>query len=291
MSRGLGVLLLILVTLIWGTTFVVIKESLNSVPPSLFLALRFSLAALALIWVRPTKGLWRWGLLLGVVMFLSYGSQTVGLQFTSASKGAFITALCVVLVPILSGIVNRRWLPLRVWLAAGLALLGLGLMTLTDVGGINRGDLIIIGTAFAYACHVLLIDRAIKSQPPLQLAAAQLWPVAAICWLWALPEVQRIPELPLNIWLSIGYLSVVATALALVLQTAAQKVVPPYAAALVFVLEPVFAAFFGWLLLGEQLGLVGWIGGILVLIGTFIGEIKLPERRRSLADKPVTTSE
>lgn len=274
MNRAVGVGLLLLVTLIWGTTFAVIKESLELVPASLFLALRFSAAALALVWVRPTPGLWRWGLILGVVMFLSYGSQTVGLLYTSASKAAFITALSVVLVPMLTGLLKRSWLPARVWIAAGLALAGLGLMTLTDVSGINVGDVIIVGTAFAYACHILLIDRAIREQPPLQLAAAQLWPVAALCWLWALPEVQRIPELPGSVWLSIIYLAVVATALVLVLQNVAQRVVPPHTAALVFVLEPVFAAFFGWLLLGEQLGALGWLGGGLVLAGMLVGELR-----------------
>lgn len=285
MTRGVGIGLLLLVTLIWGTTFVVIKESLESVPPALFLALRFTAAALVLIWVRPTPGLWRWGLILGVVMFLSYGSQTLGLLYTTASKGAFITALSVVLVPILTGVINRRWLPGRVWLAAALALAGLGLMTLTDVAGVNVGDLIIVGTAFAYACHILLIDRAIREQPPLQLAAAQLWPVAAFCWLWAIPEVHLIPQLPANIWLSIAYLAVVATALVLVLQNTAQRVVPPHTAALVFVLEPVFAAFFGWLVLGEQLGLLGWLGGALVLAGMVAGELRPVQRL------PVATEE
>lgn len=275
-------MLLLGVTLIWGTTFAVIKDALDSVPPSLFLALRFTVAALALAWVRPTRGMWRWGLILGVVMFLSYGSQTVGLLFTSASKGAFITALSVVLVPILTGIINRQWLPLRIWVAAALALAGLGLMTLTDVAGVNIGDLIIVGTAFAYACHILLIDRALTEQPPLQLAAAQLWPVAAFSWIWAAPQVHLIPGLSGGVWLAIVYLALVATALVLVLQNMAQKVVPPHTAALVFVLEPVFASLFGWIMLGERLGWLGWLGGLLVVLGMIVGELK-PAAKASAA--------
>lgn len=275
-------MLLLGVTLIWGTTFAVIKDALDSVPPSLFLALRFTVAALALAWVRPTRGMWRWGLILGVVMFLSYGSQTVGLLFTSASKGAFITALSVVLVPILTGIINRQWLPLRIWVAAALALAGLGLMTLTDVAGVNIGDLIIVGTAFAYACHILLIDRALTEQPPLQLAAAQLWPVAAFSWIWAAPQVHLIPGLSGGVWLAIVYLALIATALVLVLQNTAQKVVPPHTAALVFVLEPVFASLFGWIMLGERLGWLGWLGGLLVVLGMIVGELK-PAAKASAA--------
>lgn len=282
MTRPVGIALLLLVTLIWGTTFVIIKDTLDSIPPSLFLALRFSLAALSLIWVRPAPGIWRWGLILGAVMFVSYGSQTVGLLYTSASKGAFITALSVVLVPILTGIINRRWLPARVWIAAGLALAGLALMTLTDVGGVNIGDLIILGTALAYAVHILLIDRAVREQPPLQLAAAQIWPVAVLSWLWAMPHAGQIGQLSGQVWLAIGFLAVVATALVLVLQNTAQKVVSPHTAALIFVLEPVFAAVFGWLLLGEQLGLFGWLGGLLVLLGMLVSEFR--PVRRSVAD-------
>ncbi len=282
MTRPVGIALLLLVTLIWGTTFVIIKDTLDSIPPSLFLALRFSLAALSLIWVRPAPGIWRWGLILGAVMFVSYGSQTVGLLYTSASKGAFITALSVVLVPILTGIINRRWLPVRVWIAAGLALAGLALMTLTDVGGVNIGDLIILGTALAYAVHILLIDRAVREQPPLQLAAAQIWPVAVLSWLWAMPHAGQIGQLSGQVWLAIGFLAVVATALVLVLQNTAQKVVSPHTAALIFVLEPVFAAVFGWLLLGEQLGLFGWLGGLLVLLGMLVSELR--PVRRSVAD-------
>lgn len=282
MTRPVGIALLLLVTLIWGTTFVIIKDTLDSIPPSLFLALRFSLAALSLIWVRPAPGIWRWGLILGAVMFVSYGSQTVGLLYTSASKGAFITALSVVLVPILTGIINRRWLPARVWIAAGLALAGLALMTLTDVGGVNIGDLIILGTALAYAVHILLIDRAVREQPPLQLAAAQIWPVAVLSWLWAMPHAGQTGQLSGQVWLAIGFLAVVATALVLVLQNTAQKVVSPHTAALIFVLEPVFAAVFGWLLLGEQLGLFGWLGGLLVLLGMLVSELR--PVRRSVAD-------
>lgn len=274
MNRGIGVGLLLFVTLIWGSTFIVIKESLVSVPPSLFLALRFSVAALALAWVRPIPGMFRTGLVLGVVMFLSYGSQTVGLYYTSASKGAFITALSVVLVPILTGMLERRWLPLRIWLAALLALGGLGLMTLTDVSGVNIGDLIIVGTAFTYAAHLLLIDRGLRKYPPLQLAAAQLWPVALLSWLWALPEVGLIGSLPSGVWWAVTYLALVATALVLVLQNVAQKYVPPHTAALIFVLEPVFAAFFSWLLAGEQLGFYGWLGGLLVVAAMILGELR-----------------
>src|SRR5690625_7187211 len=92
------------------------------------------------------------------------------------------------------------YLPSRVCIAAGLALLVLGLLTLTDVSGVNIGDLIIVGTAFAYACHILLIDRGLKRFPPLQLAAAQVWPVALFALFWAFPEALLGIHLSARVW-------------------------------------------------------------------------------------------
>lgn len=277
-SRSLGVFLLVIITLIWGTTFIVIKEAVESVPPSLFLALRFTVAALLLAWVRFDRKVLLPALALGAVMFVSYGSQTVGLVYTTASKGAFITALCVIIVPFMTGLLFRTRIAGRVWLTAGIALFGLGLLTLAGEDALNRGDLIILGTAVAYALHVILMSEAVKLHSPLQIAALQLWPVALISWLWALPHTALLPHLPASVWWAVIYLAVIATAVVLVLQAYAQRVVPPHVAALVFVLEPVFAAIFAYLVSGEQLGLTGWIGGTLVIAALVLSELKLSRK-------------
>lgn len=286
MTRPVGLALLILITVVWGTTFVVIKESLSSTPPSLFLALRFTAAALVLAWVRPDRRSWPWALALGLASFVSYGSQTVGLVYTTASKAAFITGLSVIITPFLAGLIQRRWVAGRVWLSAGVALAGLALMTLGGESGVNLGDLIIVGTAFAYATHILLIAAAVRKHDPLKLAAMQLWPVALLSWGWALPHVHLIPSLPASLWWSIAYLAVVATALVLVLQNYAQRVVPAHVAALVFVLEPFVAALFGWLVLNEQLGVSGWIGGGLVVAAMLISELRAPRSTVARAGTP-----
>ncbi len=276
MTRPQGVALLLLVTAIWGTTFVVIKGSLDSVPPSLFLALRFTAAALALLWVRPDRRTLKWAVLLGLASFVSYGSQTVGLVYTTASKAAFITGLSVVITPFLTGLVYRTWVPGRVWFTAMVALAGLALMTLTGEGGINVGDVIIVGTAFAYAAHLLLIAEAVKRHDPLKLAAMQFWPVLILSWIWAAPHVHLIRDLPASLWWSIAYLALIATALVAIVQNYAQRVVPAHVAALIFVLEPVVAAIFGWIFQGDRLGVAGWIGGGLVVAAMLISELAPP---------------
>jgi drug/metabolite transporter (DMT)-like permease len=281
MSRPLGVLLLVLLTLIWGTTFVVIKGALEAVPPSLFLALRFTVAAVLLSWVRFDRKVLLPALVLGVVSFISYSSQTLGLLYTTASKAAFITALCVVTVPFMSGLFFRTRVAGKVYVTAGIALAGLGLLTLGGQDPPNRGDLIILGTAVAYALHIILMSETLKEHPPLKVAALQLWPVALISWIWAAPQAGLLPHLPPAAWWSIIYLAVVATALVLVMQSYAQQVVPAHVAALVFVLEPVFAAFIAYWFRGEQLGVTGWIGGAMVLLAVVLSEVKLPRRRNA----------
>jgi drug/metabolite transporter (DMT)-like permease len=278
MSRPLGVALLLVVTLIWGTTFVVIKGALESVPVPLFLALRFTAAALLLSWVRFDRKMLLPALALGVVSFASYGSQTLGLSYTTASKGAFITALCVIIVPFMSGLLFRVKVAGKVYVTAGIALAGLALLTLGGQDSLNRGDLIILGTAVAYALHIILMSQVLKSHPPLKVAALQLWPVALISWIWAAPQASLLPQLGAGAWWSIIYLAVVATALVLVLQSYAQRVVPAHVAALVFVLEPVFAAFFAYWFTGEQLGAAGLIGGGMVFAALLLSELKFPQR-------------
>lgn len=278
MSRPVGVAVLVLITVIWGTTFVVIKESLDHVPPSLFLALRFTAAALVLVWVKPDRRALPWALALGLASFLSYGSQTLGLSYTTASKAAFITGLSVIITPFLSRLFLGSRLTGRVWLTAGVALAGLALMTLGGESGVNIGDLIIVITAFAYAVHLILISRAVQHQDPVKLAAMQLWPVAVMAWIWAWPHAGMVTSLPAGVWWAIIYLAVVATALVLVLQNMAQRIVPAHVAALIFVLEPFVAALFGWLLLGEQLGVAGWVGGAVVVAAMILSEAGQPRR-------------
>lgn len=278
MSFPVGVAALVLVTLIWGTTFVVVKEALDVLPVPLLLALRFTLAAVCLAWVPFRREAFRPAMVLGLVAFAGFGTQTLGLAVTTASKAGFITGLSVVLTPMVSSLWLGHRTPARAWAAAVVALLGLGLMTLTGggVGGVNIGDVWVLGTALAYAVFTVYLGRVAGDVPALSLAALQHLPMAALAWVWAFPHVPLLPEIPLPTYLAVAYLAAVATALIAVLQTYAQRVVPAHLAALIFVLEPVFAAAFAYLLLGERLGLLGWLGGGLVVVAMALAG--LPKR-------------
>ncbi len=271
---GLGLATLILITLIWGSTFVVVKETIAVVPPSLLLALRVSLAALLFVWVRPSRAVLVPGLILGVLSFASFATQTIGLLTTTASKGAFITGLSVILTPLLSALWFRHSVPVRAYLAALVALVGLALMSFTGVQGVSAGDLWILATAVFYALYIIYLGEVAAKHGASELSAVQFWPMALLSILWALPQLGQIPRMSSGSLLAILYLGVVATALVSVLQVRAQRVVSAHVTALVFVLEPVFAALFAYALLGESLGLWGWVGAGLIGVAMLLSELR-----------------
>ena len=279
MSPALGVATLVGITLVWGTTFAIVKGALSNIPAPLLLALRFFLAALLLSWVRPQRPAFKPGLILGLLAFAGFATQTLGLTLTTASKAAFITGLSVILTPLVSAAWFRNRVPLRAFLAALVALVGLGLMTVTGESGVSRGDVWVLGTALAYALYIVYLGEVAPKHGALVLSSLQLWTMALLALFWAFPTLPALREVSPQTFLAIAYLGVVATALVTVLQTYAQRVVPAYLAALIFVLEPVFAALFAYLLLGEALGRLGLLGGALVVLATVVSELKLKPRK------------
>jgi len=290
MPPALGAATLVGITLIWGTTFVVIKEALATIPVPLLLAVRFTMAALMLSWARFDRRAVRPALVLGLLAFAGFATQTMGLSLTSASKAAFITGLSVILTPLAARLWPGRPVRGRVVLAALVALVGLGLMTLEGgIAGVNAGDLWVLATAVAYALYIVYLGEVAGRASATSLAALQHVPMALLAWLWALPQVGALRHVPLTTFLAILYLAAVATALVALVQTYAQRVVPAHLAALIFVLEPVFAAVFAFFLLGERLGPVGWLGGALVVSAMFVSELR-PRRRPVPSGHPLATA-
>ena len=291
MPRSLGVLTLVLITLIWGTTFVIVKETVATLSPALLLALRFSVAALLFVWVRPSRKALVPGLILGVLSFLGFATQTIGLVSTTASKAAFITGLSVILTPLFSALWFRyrgfqHSVPVRAHLAAAVALVGLGLMSLTGAQGVTAGDVWILGTAVFYAFYIIYLGEVAPKYGVLELSALQFWLMALLAWAWALPQLGQLESLSAGSVGSIVYLGVLATALVSVLQVRAQRVVSAHVAALIFVLEPVFAALFAYLLLGERLGVWGWVGAGLVGVAMLLSELRLGKESKGLEPAP-----
>lgn len=284
MPVWVGVAMLVLITLAWGTSFVVVKAALDTIPVPLLLALRFTLTALLFVWVPLRREAFAPALWLGLLAFAGFATQTVSLSTTGASKVAFITGFAVVLTPLLSAAWFRRRVPPRAFVAAATALAGLGLLTLgggSGVGGLAIGDLWAFACAFAYAGYIVYLGEVAGNVPALTLAGLQHVPMAVLAWIWAAPQVRALASTPIETYAAIFYLAAICTALVAVLQTYAQRVVPAYLTALIFVLEPVFAAVFAYALLGEELGPLGWVGGAIVVAAMLVAELRLPAAWRA----------
>lgn len=267
-----GILLLIATTLVWGTTFPVVKETVVSISPLSLIAIRFVLAALVFMpWLRPFNArLLRDGVLLGLAYLASYIALTVGVETIAAGRAAFMLSLSVILVPLLGLFLGRRLQMMGVF-AAGLAIVGIGIMC-WDGGGLSVGDLWVFGGALSYAVYILLLEAATKRHPPLTLSAVQLVFVAGVTVIWATPNiVAQLPAIAAH-WGQLLYLGLVVTAATTITQAVAQQWVSAHETALLYTLEPVFAAIFSFWLLGEQFGERGFIGAGLILTAMMLSQ-------------------
>jgi len=280
MPRLLGTLLLVLVTLIWGTTFVVVKEVVSFVPVPLLLAVRFSVGALLLLPFGLDRRNLKAGIPLGVLLLAGFGMQTIGLQHTGASRAAFVTGISVVMVPLFAAAFFRRRVPGRIFAAAFIALAGLGLLCF-DLQPPNIGDAWVLACAIVWAFYILALEAPVRRLGARRLSLVQLLTVAALAWIWSIPYLPGLAGLDARAWLSLLYLGIAATGLTTLLQGLAQKVLSGSQAAVVFTLEPVFAALFAYLILDERLGAGGWVGSGLILASMLLAQAGTePEIRR-----------
>lgn len=282
------VLTLLFVTLVWGATFPVMKLATATLSGVEISALRFIVAAICMapFAMRASKAAWRDGLVLGAVALVSYVTQAWGLQYISSNRSAFITTLNVLMVPLL-GLLLFRSRPTLVMLAAALlACAGIGLMS-WDGGAHLWADLATVVCALAYALYVILLSQRTARHSAREFAATQIVWMAILGNLWMLlgqwgtGQLQTLADRALSssMVLSLLYLGIIATAGMLFLQALAQRHVTADKAAVIYAMEPVFAALIGWLWLSETLSISAAIGGAMV-----VGAVLLSESRA--ASKP-----
>ena len=273
-----NIVLLLLVTLVWGTTFPLLKSATADLSGLEISALRFVVAALCMLpfLVHARARVWRDGALLGGLALTSYVAQAYGMQFISANRNAFLTSLNVLMVPMLGILLGQR--PSRIIVAASvLACAGIGLLS-WEGGGNLYGDLATILSALFYALYVIALSRCAPRHSPRQLAATQIAYMALFgCFGVLLLEVgtPQLTSLAGRMWPHLPvlvYLGAVATAGMLFLQAVAQRHVAAEKAAIVYAMEPVFAALFGWWWLSEWLGMRGLAGGALVVFAMILSE-------------------
>ena len=278
----LATLLLVALTAVWGSTFFLIRDLVETVPPVDFLAVRFSLSAVIMVVVfwRPLRALTRRQVLVGVGLGALYGLaqifQTQGLSTTPASVSGFITGTYVVLTPVFTALLLHERVAGSTWAAVGLATVGLALLSLNGFS-VGVGEAITLLAAALYALHIVGLGRYSASEIATGLSVVQMVVIALLCVVGAAPGGIVLPDSP-GRWASVLYMVVFASILALWVQTWAQAHMPATRAAIVMTLEPVFAAFFAVTLGDETATLRMLAGGALVLAAMYA--VELLARRR-----------
>ena len=279
-----GLVLLVVVTAAWGSTFLLVKDVTRSMPTMSFLAWRFWIASAVLVIVRPkcllriSRATLIRGSMLGLVLAGGYILQTLGLRYTSAALSGFLTGLCVVMTPVLAWpILGLRAQPATV-VAVVVAIVGVGVISLNGIA-FGLGEALSVACAACYALQIVGLGAWSSGEDIYALALFQLITVAICCTIGSALGGIEAPHGGLA-WFAVLSTAVVATSIAFVVQAWAQSFISPTRAAIIFTLEPVFAAFVAWLG-GEHLSKEVIIGGALVVMAMVISEHGLGRPRRA----------
>ena len=281
-------LLIIAATIIWGSSFVIVKDVTNSMPPAWILVVRFTAAAIImavaflkyreLYFERSHVG---FGLLFGLAMFLAYYTQTIGITDTTPGKNAFLTGTYCVIVPFLAWVLVRRRPNRYNIVAAVLCIVGIGFISLDGSLTMRFGDAMTLVCAVFYALHIILVSQFAQGRNIYVLTMWQFVGVA-ICSLIVGGLFEPMPDwaaVPMDCWISLAYLAVACTMVALLFQNIGQAHLPPASAALLLSLESVFGVVFSVALGAETLTLRIVFGFALVFAAIIISEV-LPERAK-----------
>jgi drug/metabolite transporter (DMT)-like permease len=278
-KRRKAEIILLSLTVIWGGTFAIVKGVLNDTSPLFFIGVRFLLAAalLVIIFHKKLKGITlveiQKASILGILLFFGFATQTIGLQYTTASKAAFLTGTMVIFTPIFQFIMEKK--APRLGNVIGVVIVTAGLYLLTSPKGseFNFGDGLNLVCAIVFAVYIVYLDIATQEGDPFRLTFVQICTNGLLSILAAFMFEDIFIRLTSNLVLSLGYLVILATMLTLYLQTKWQKETTPTRAAVIFTIEPVFAAVIAYLLLSEMIGSFGIIGGVVIIAGLLISEI------------------
>jgi drug/metabolite transporter (DMT)-like permease len=284
---------LLSVAFIWGATFLVVQNAISTLPPNTFNAVRFTIASIFLVLIllifarRDLASfnllLVKGGMFIGMWLFAGYALQTMGLVFTTPSKAGFITGLSVVLVPLFSFLLLREKVKWPAVAGVLIAVAGLYLLTLGESLQINKGDLLVFGCAISFALQIVFTGNYAPHHRPLPLAIVQLASVALFSWVYAFffeewqlafdMQAMVKPEVAWGLFIT----AIPATALAFLAQTAFQKQTSPTRVALIFAMEPVFAAVTSYLWIHELLTAKQMIGCTLIFAGMILAELPIGE--------------
>ena len=288
--------MLLLATLIWGSTFIPQRMAMSGMPPFYFQAIRCTLAVLALIPVTMLldrskkdrknyfqrwhdKKLWIGGVLCGLTLFFACNLQQIGLVDTDAGKSAFLTAMYIVIVPII-GIFLKKKPSKMIPLCVLLAVAGLYFLSCVGVTRISTGDLLLIGCALMFAVQITFVDIFAPQVDPVRLNLLQVAVCAVLSTIVAVTTETTTFEAVLGNWFPLCYAGILSMGVAYTMQIFGQLELEPASASLIMSLESVFAVVFGAIILHERM--TGWeiLGCVLLFIAVILSQIKLPAQSK-----------
>ncbi|MCK4481147.1 MAG: DMT family transporter, partial [Candidatus Lokiarchaeota archaeon] len=277
----IAIWLLILTTILWGTSFIITKNITKDVPIFLYLGLRFSIALFGFIPFFPhlkklNKKIFWMGLITGLLYFFGIVFQTIGLQFTTAGKTGFITGLSTIIVPFLTWIGFKKPLRLRVLFAVILSVVGMAFLLLEGVSGLIIGDILVLICAFFFALYIVLNDKYVRLIDVYLYSIIQVLVISVLSFICSLllQESYNFSSFQPSFWFVMIYMGIAVMTLTILFQNWSQQYQGPTITAIIFTLEPVFAVLFGFLIGSEVLSLYGWIGCVLIFIAILISVIK-----------------
>jgi len=279
-----ALLALIVVTAVWGVTFVQVKDAVELYPLFAFLAARFAIASLTLAPVaapRLRAAGWRPASLLGLLLAAGFVLQTAGLQRTTVSSTGFITGLYVVFTPIFAYALFRIRAGRAVWAGVALSVAGLALLSGVGVGS-PAGDALVLAASAVYSLQIALLERYARLYDPIAFTFVEMLAAFVGCAAVALALGQIEVPRGWTVWGAILVTGVFSSALGFLVQTWAQRRTSATRTALAFAMEPVWTAIFGYWLAGDRLGALGWAGAALIMAGIIVAEPAAAEALRRL---------
>ncbi len=268
-------------TLIWGSSFLIVKSSMDVMQPHVLLALRFTIGCLLLCIIfhknlkKLNKEYYIKGGILGACLFLAYSLQTIGITDTTPGKNAFLTAIYCVLVPFLFWAVDKKKPDKFNIIAAFVSIFGIGLVSLNGDLSIRMGDAFTLAGGVVYAVHIVAVAKFSKDKDPILLTIMQFAYAAVFSWIIALSFEDMPSGWSVGSVAGLLYLAVFATAVALLLQNIGQKYTKPAPASIILSLESVFGVLFSVVFFHEELTTRLFIGFCLIFIAILISETKL----------------
>ncbi|GAA0726272.1 DMT family transporter [Clostridium malenominatum] len=271
---------LLIIAVIWGSGFVATKNALDSYSPYFIMASRFFIACVSIGLVffknikKITKKDFMAGSIIGFLLFIAFAAQTIGLQYTTAAKQAFITGTNVVMVPFIYWLVNSKKPDIYNLIAAFMCFIGIGFLTLEGSLHINLGDGLTLACALFFACHIVAIGYYAEKHDPIVLTFVQF----LVAFILSLISIFSFNEIPSTIskegLFPIIYLGVFSTFIAFLIQNVAQKYTTPTRAAIILCLEAVFGSLLSCFLLGEDFTYKMFIGCIVIFLAIVTAETK-----------------